>query len=108
MARSQYPFRMRVTDRLRPFPLLLAAVIVAARYYVRVQIGLALTFPRVTTSVLWPPNAILTTALLLVPVRQWWVCLGAALPVHVALELSAGMSPGLVGLLFLTNCSEAL
>ena len=108
MARSQYSFRMPATDRLRPFPLLLAAVIVAAGYYVGVQIGLALTFPPVTTSVLWPPNAILTTALLLVPVRHWWVCLGAALPVHVGLELSAGMSPGLVGLLFLTNCSEAL
>jgi signal transduction histidine kinase/integral membrane sensor domain MASE1 len=95
-------------ERLRPVQLVLAAVVVAAAYYVGVQIGLALTFPRLTTSVLWPPNAILTTALLLVPVRHWWVCLGAALPVHLALELGAGMSPGLVGLLFLTNCTEAL
>ena len=72
------------------------------------QIGLWLTFPPVTTtSVLWPPNSILTAALLLVPVRQWWVCLAAALPVHLLLELSAGM-PHLVGWLFVTNCTEAL
>jgi signal transduction histidine kinase/integral membrane sensor domain MASE1 len=94
-------------DRFRELPLWLAAVTVAAGYYIGVQIGLALTFPGVTTSVLWPPNSILTTALLLVPVRRWWVCFGAALPVHLALELSAGMAPGLVPLLFLTNCSEA-
>jgi len=94
-------------DRFREFPLWLAAVTVAAGYYIGVQIGLALTFPGVTTSVLWPPNSILTTALLLVPVRRWWVCFGAALPVHLALELGAGMAPGLVPLLFLTNCSEA-
>jgi integral membrane sensor domain MASE1 len=55
---------MAATERLRPVPLLLAAVTVAAGYYVGVQIGLALTFPGVTTSVLWPPNAILTAALL--------------------------------------------
>ena len=98
---------MAAADRFREFPLWLAAVTVAAGYYIGVQIGLALTFPGVTTSVLWPPNSILTTALLLVPVRRWWVCFGAALPVHLALELGAGMPPGLVPLLFLTNCSEA-
>jgi signal transduction histidine kinase/integral membrane sensor domain MASE1 len=98
---------MAAPSRFRVFPLWLAAVEVAAGYYVGVQIGLALTFPGATTSVLWPPNAILTTALLLVPVRRWWVCFAAALPVHLAVELGAGMSPGLVGALFLTNCSEA-
>jgi signal transduction histidine kinase/integral membrane sensor domain MASE1 len=98
---------MAAASRFGVFPPWLAPVAVAAGYYVGVQIGLALTFPGATTSVLWPPNAILTTALLLMPVRRWWVCFGAALPVHLALELGAGMSPGLVGLLFLTNCSEA-
>jgi signal transduction histidine kinase/integral membrane sensor domain MASE1 len=89
--------------------LALAAASVALAYYLGVQIGLWLTFPPVsTTSVLWPPNSILTAALLLVPVRQWWVCLAAALPVHVLLELDAGMAPYLVGWLFVTNCTEAL
>ena len=94
-------------DRLSRQQLLLAAVTVAAGYYVGVKIGLALTFPPAATSVLWPPNAILTAALLLVPVRQWWVCFAAALPVHLGGELGAGMPPALVALLFLTNCSEA-
>ena len=85
-----------------------AAFAVAAAYYAGAQIGLALTFAPATTSVLWPPNAILTSALLLVPVRSWWVCLAAAFPVHVVLETGAGFSPLLVFLLFLTNCSEAL
>ena len=87
---------------------MLVAVCVAAAYYVGVRVGLALTFPPATTSVLWPPNALLTAALLLVPVRSWWLCLAAALPVHVISEIGAGFSPLLVALLFLTNCSEAL
>ena len=96
------------TTRLGPLPLALTAIAVAIAYYLGVQIGLALTFPPATTSVLWPPNAVLTASLLLVPVRQWWVCLAAALPVHVMLELHAGMPSHLVGALFVTNCSEGL
>ena len=57
---------------------------------------------------LWPPNAILTAALLMIPPRLWWVCLAAALPVHILLEIDAGFSAQLVALLFVTNCSEAL
>ena len=88
--------------------LALIAALVAAGYYVGAQIGLALTFHPATTSVLWPPNAILTAALLMVPPRAWWVCLAAALPAHILLELNAGFSAQLVALLFVTNCSEAL
>src|SRR5262249_7356968 len=58
--------------------------------------------------VLWPPNSILTVALLLLPVRYWWVCFAAALPVHLLLEIGAGMPPHVVALLFVTNCSEAV
>ncbi len=81
---------------------------VAAAYFIGAQIGLLLTFAPSTTSILWPPNAVLTAALLLVPVRVWWVCLAAAFPVHMVLEMSAGMAPPLVLLLFGTNCSEAI
>ena len=83
-------------------------VAIAVAYYVGVQIGLGLTFPPATTSVLWPPNAILTSALLLLPVRSWWACLAAVFPAHVVAEVNAGFPPTLVGFLFLTNCSEAL
>lgn len=91
-----------------PRALAITALIVAAGYYLGAQIGLALTFAPATTSVLWPPNAILTAALLMTPPRAWWVCLAAALPAHIVLESGAGFSPALIGLLFVTNCSEAL
>lgn len=94
--------------RWPPARLAAAAALTALAYFLGVQVGLALTFPPLTTSILWPPNALLTAALLLVPVRYWWVCLGAALPVHLAPELGAGFSPALTLLLFLTNCGEAV
>jgi two-component system, LuxR family, sensor kinase FixL len=84
------------------------ATAVGIAYWGGAQLGLALTFPPATTSVMWPPNAILTAALLLVPPRLWWICLAAAFPAHVILEIRAGFSPWLMTLLFLTNCSEAL
>jgi C4-dicarboxylate-specific signal transduction histidine kinase len=80
----------------------------AAAYYVGVQVGMALRFPPATTSVLWPPNATLTAALLLVPFRRWWWCCLAVLPVHLVTEIGAGLPPLLVAAFFVTNCSEAL
>ena len=97
-----------MSDINRSRSLLIAAVLTAIGYYAGVQLGLAVRFTPLTASVLWPPNAILTAALLLVPVRHWWVCLLAALPVHVIPELQGGIAPQVVGLLFLTNCSEAM
>ncbi len=97
-----------MSERPPALRLALIATVVAAGYYLGAQIGLALTFPPATTSVLWPPNAILTAALLMVPPRMWWVCLAGALPVHILLEIDAGFSAPLVALLFVTNCSEAL
>jgi signal transduction histidine kinase/integral membrane sensor domain MASE1 len=95
--------------RLAPLHLLLAGAAVAVAYYIGALIGFTLTFPSAgPTSVLWPPNSIVTVALLLLPLRYWWLCFAAALPVHLLLELDAGMSPLVVALLFLTNCSEAV
>jgi two-component system sensor kinase FixL len=97
-----------MSERPAAFRLALIAPVVAAGYYAGAQVGLAMTFPPATTSVLWPPNAILTAALLMVPPRAWWLCIAAALPAHILLEIGAGFSARLVGLLFVTNCSEAL
>ena len=96
------------SQRFAAFRLALIAPVVAAGYYAGAQIGLALTFPPATTSVLWPPNAILTAALLMVRPGMWWLCLAAALPAHILLEIEAGFSGRLVALLFVTNCTEAL
>jgi integral membrane sensor domain MASE1 len=56
---------------------------------------------------LWPPNALLTAALLLTPTKRWWLVLLAALPAHLALELRNWSTVVVTGL-FATNCSEAL
>ena len=56
---------------------------------------------------MWPPNALLTAALLLTPTKRWWLVLLAALPAHLALELR-NWSTVVVAGLFATNCSEAL
>ena len=87
-------------------PLVLAALVCAA-YYAASVVGLALRFPPSTTSLLWPPNALLTAVLLSTPTRRWWLVLLAALPAHLVLELRS-WSPALVAGLFATNCSEAL
>ena len=81
---------------------------VAAAYYAGAALGLALKLPDATPSVLWPPNAILTAALLLTPRGLWPVVLLSALPPHVALESGEGWPLPLVLALFATNCSEAL
>ena len=63
-----------------------------AGYYAGGWLGIALTFPPIGISSIWPPNAILLTALLLAPVRTWWVYLLALLPTH--LHLVTVFQPG--------------
>jgi len=43
------------------------ALLVSVGYYVGANIGFILRFPPATPSVMWPPNAILTATLLLIP-----------------------------------------
>ena len=85
-----------------------ALLAIALAYYAGANIGFILRFPPLTPSVLWPPNSILTAALLLTPVRRWWLYLLAALPAHLLAEAQAGLPMPLVLSLFATNCSEAL
>jgi signal transduction histidine kinase/integral membrane sensor domain MASE1 len=95
----------------RPAPALrlaAAALAVCVAYYVGANVGFLLRLPPATPSVLWPPNSILTAALLLTPTRHWWIYLLAALPAHLVVELNAAWPLALVLGLFLSNCSEAL
>jgi two-component system sensor kinase FixL len=93
---------------MAPFLNLVARLLlVALGYYIGASVGFVLTFPQLTPSVLWPPNAVLTTALLLTSPRRWWMYLLAALPAHLAIELPL-LPPALVLGLFVTNCSEAV
>ena len=100
---------IRPAERARAaLPLTALAVAVAVAYYVGARIGLVLTMPPMSPSVLWPPNAILTAALLLAPRRRWGLYLLAALPAHLAVQLGTFWPTPLVLALYLTNCSEAI
>src|SRR5215468_4460903 len=84
------------------------ALLVAAGYYAGANLGLILRLPPETPSVMWPPNAILTAALLLAPPRRWWLYLLAAFPAHLAAIPAGWMPVPMMVTVFLTNCSEAV
>jgi nitrogen-specific signal transduction histidine kinase/integral membrane sensor domain MASE1 len=83
------------------------AAVASVAYYVGSLLGLELRLPPATTSVLWPPNAILTAILLFVRPTQWWSVLFGAALAHFAVQLPV-WSPAFVAAIFLTNCGEAL
>src|SRR5207248_8114458 len=70
--------------------------------------GFALTLRPHPVSVLWPPNSILLSALLLTPVRIWWVLLLAAFPAHLAAQLQSNVPPTMILCWFISNSCEAL
>jgi len=84
------------------------ALSVALAYYLGAKIGFALTFQPHPVSVLWPPNSILLAALLLTPVRIWWVILLAAFPAHLAAQLQSDVPPTMILCWFISNSCEAL
>jgi signal transduction histidine kinase/integral membrane sensor domain MASE1 len=81
---------------------------VCAGYYAASVLGLQLRLPSVTPSVLWPPNAILTSALLLTPPTRWPIVFLAALPAHLVVQLPTEWPLSMILAVFLTNCLEAL
>src|SRR3954471_8536572 len=85
-----------------------SAALVFAGYYFGAKIGFALTYRPHPVSVLWPPNAILLSALLLMPVRQWWIVFVAAFPAHWLVQLQSDVPPGMVLCWFISNSCEAL
>lgn len=101
------PMWTTARSALRPAQSARLAAIVCLSYVVGAEIGFGLRLPPSTPSVVWPPNSILTTALLLTPVSRWWIVLLAALPAHLFIQADV-FAPGMSALLFVTNCSEAL
>ena len=87
---------------------LLPALAVAVGYYLAARLGFAFTLQPHPISTLWPPNALLAAALMLVPVRAWGWFLLAALPAHWAAELQSGVPKAMVFGWYLSNCAEAL
>jgi two-component system, LuxR family, sensor kinase FixL len=84
------------------------AIAVCLGYYLGSVIGLQLRLPPATPSVVWPPNATVTAALLLIRRDRWWIVLAAALPAHLAVQLQTEWPLALIVALFFTNCSEAV
>jgi two-component system sensor histidine kinase UhpB len=85
-----------------------AALLVAVAYYAGAQVGFALTFQPHPVSTLWPPNSILFAALLLSPVRSWWILLLAVFPAHILVQLNGNIPVNMTLSWFVSNCSEAL
>jgi len=81
---------------------------VGVAYYAGSLIGFGLTPSGAVTSVLWPPNSILTAALVVSPLRRWPAALLGVLPAHVLAQAPTEWPWSMVLLLFATNCSEAL
>ena len=83
------------------------ALTVFVGYFAGAKLGLTLTFPPSPISILWPPNAILFAALVLVPPSRWWVVAMGALPAHLLAELQSGIPFSMVGCWFISNFLEA-
>ena len=56
----------------------------------------------------WLPNVVLFCALLIVPLRDWWLYLATAFLAHAVAELGVGMPWPELLLAFATNCMVAL
>ena len=84
-----------------------ALVATAAAYYLGARLGAAIRYPSSLHSVLWPPNAIVLAALLLVPIRRWWLCLAALLPAHLAVMPAEFPWLAILGI-FVTNTGQGV
>ena len=94
MTQAVIPFKAGATSDEVSASLKRAAVvaaqlgILAGGYYIAVRLGLAFRFQNSQISVVWPPNAVFLTALLLTSRARWWQVLAV-----VALAHFAAMTP---------------
>ena len=58
--------------------------LLAAGYYLAARLGLGFRFQNSQIGVVWPANAVLFSALLLVPIRRWWLVILATALAHIA------------------------
>src|SRR5207249_2760928 len=100
----------RTGDRNPPFDsrTIVTGLLVFVGYYLGAKLGFALTFRPHPVSILWPPNSILAAALLLTPLRIWWLVLVAAFSAHCGVELQSQVPPTMVLCWFISNSCEAV
>jgi signal transduction histidine kinase len=83
-------------------------VLLAVAYYVGAEAAFLVgTLSDKIFAPFWPPNILLFCALVLAPYRQWPIYFLAALPAHIAAELSVGMHWAHIWVAFATNCAVA-
>lgn len=83
-------------------------LIAAAAYFVGAHIGFALQSPLAPQSLLWLPNSIVLSILLVQPADRWPRYLLAAFPAQLLVALETGAPVGTMALLYLTNCADAV
>ncbi|HLX71816.1 MAG TPA: hypothetical protein VKV04_19550, partial [Verrucomicrobiae bacterium] len=69
----------------------LVSALTGLGYYLTAKFGFALTFGPHAISVMWLPNSIVLSVLVLMPVRSWWLPLLATFCAHLAGELQSGV-----------------
>lgn len=70
----------------------LGSLILALCYYLSAKVGLVLSVKPDYISVLWIPNAVLLTSLLITPSRYWIFFLVAIIPAELAADIPEGIS----------------
>ncbi|MBT3293865.1 MAG: response regulator [Verrucomicrobia bacterium] len=98
----------RIQKRLADAPYGVQLLLVAVFYYVGARLGLYLSFPDQNIGALWPPNAVLLTALLTQPRRRWWGFLLVVIPAELAADLAQGLTVTQSMLFLLADYTEVL
>ncbi|MGH9314820.1 MAG: ATP-binding protein [Vicinamibacterales bacterium] len=83
-------------------------LLIAVSIYLASHAGFGLRLPQSGIGVVWPPNAILLAALLLLPAGSWSLAIAAALAGHVAAHIQNGVAFGGQLVSFVGNASQAL
>jgi integral membrane sensor domain MASE1 len=90
--------------------LALAVLLVGAGYYGAGIVALALRLEPGSFSTIWLPQGVLLAALMLTPVRFWWLYVAALLPVHLHLvsHFHAPVPLGITLIQFGGNMAQAI
>lgn len=91
-----------------PFAVVRVALLVGLGYYAGCLAGFALRLPGSGISFFWPPTALLTGALLIVPVRGWRTLLAISFAAHGLAHWQDGVPNAIWPIQFFGNASQAL
>lgn len=87
---------------------LAAALALGLAYYLGARIGMELPARAFPVSLLWAPNALLLGALLVAPLRWWWLLLASVVPAHLLAQLQWSVSVPVALAWLASNVCEAV